>query len=323
MIGVVRGSETLFLSYGTKQVGRNDPPDEHSIFEIGSITKTFTTALLARQILAGDLDPDERVQSYLPGGQVTLPILEGQEMTLLQLATHRSGLPAQIQDSSYPRPSDYDSLNFYAAYTTEHVYDYLTNYVQLLFPPGTAWSYSNTGMGLLGHVLGLVDGTSYETLLTREIFDVLGMDDSSLFLVGPQTDNLALGHSSSRTVTPNYTATDIYQGAGFAKASLFDMVTYLKAHLGLMATPLRDALDLTRAPRFQVEFWGSSGMDWYTKELDDGQTVTYKGGRTSGYGAYIGLNESMSTGTVVLLNHSVAGRAMVIGEAVLKATALQ
>jgi CubicO group peptidase (beta-lactamase class C family) len=147
------------------------------------------------------------------------------------------------------------------------------------------------------------------------------MESSSLFLTDAQLANLALGHSSSRAVTPNYTANDIYQGAGFIKTSLDDMLVYLQAHLGLIATPLNDALEYTRAPRFPVEYWGDSGLDWYTKQLDDGQVVTYKGGRTSGYGAYMGLNEVAQTGTIVLTNHSVAGRAMEFGEAVLKAAA--
>jgi D-alanyl-D-alanine-carboxypeptidase/D-alanyl-D-alanine-endopeptidase len=321
MVGVVRGSETLVLSYGTKQFGADDAPDRHSVFEIGSITKTFTTALLARRILDGTLEPEEAVQPYLPGDRVTLPTRDGEEITFIRLATHRSGLPQRVQDSDYPKPPGFNPLNWYAAYTTDHIYDYLTNYVELVFTPGSDWLYSNTGMGLLGHVLGLIDGTSYETLVSREMFDVLGMDNSSLFLTDAQRDNFALGHSSSRNVVPNYTANDIYQGAGFIKSSLDDMLLYLKAHLRLTDTPLNDALEYTREPLFHVEYWGDSGMDWYTKELEDGQVVTYKGGRTGGYGAYMGLNESTSTGTIVLLNHSVAGRAQQFGEAVLKAAA--
>ncbi len=321
MVGVVRGSETLVLSYGTKRFGINDPPDRHSIFEIGSITKTFTTALLAQLILDGTLEPDEGVQSYLPADRVTLPTRDGEEITFLQLATHRSGLPTRVQDSDYPRPPGFDPLNQYAEYTTDHIYDYLTNYVTLLSTPGSVWFYSNTGVGLLGHVLGLIDGTSYETLVTREGFDVLGMESSSLFLTEAQLDNLAVGHSSSRTVTPNYTAQDIYQGAGFIKTSLDDMLLYLKAHMDLVATPLNDALEYTREPLFHVEGWGDSGMDWYTKSLADGQAATYKGGRTGGYGTYMGINEATSTGVIVLMNHSVSGTAQLFGQDVLMAAA--
>jgi CubicO group peptidase (beta-lactamase class C family) len=322
MVGVVRPGETLVLSYGTKRFGANDPPDRHSVFEIGSITKTFTTTLLAQRVLNGTLDPNELVQAYLPADRVTLPTRDGVEISFIQLATHRSGLPKQIQDSDYPKPPGYDDLNFYAAYTTDHVYDYLTDYCSLEFTPGSDWLYSNTGVGLLGHIIGLIDGTSYETVVTREIFDVLGMESSSLFFTEAQEANLALGHSSSRTVTPNYTAQDIYQGAGFIKSSLDDMLVYLNANMGSTVTPLSNAMEYAQDPRFLVDYWGESGLDWYTKQLDDGQVVTYKGGRTSGYGAYIGFNKSASTGTVVLMNHSVSGRAMLLGESVQKAIAL-
>jgi D-alanyl-D-alanine-carboxypeptidase/D-alanyl-D-alanine-endopeptidase len=321
MVGVVRGSETLVLSYGTKRYGADDPPDRHSIFEIGSITKSFTTTLLARWVLDGTLDPEERVQSYLPADRITLPTWGGEEITFIQLATHRSGLPRVVQESDYPKPPGYDPHNQYAEYTTEHIYDYLTNYVTLLSAPGTVWLYSNTGMGLLGHVLGLIGGTSYDTLVTRDVFDVLGMESTSLDLTEAQLANLAVGHSESRALRPNFTAQDIYQGAGFIKTSLDDMLVYLKAHMGLIATPLNDAMEHTREPRFHVEGWGDSGLDWYTKGLPDGQVVTYKGGRTGGYGAYMGINEATSTGVVVLMNHSESAIAQLFGQDVLMAAA--
>jgi CubicO group peptidase (beta-lactamase class C family) len=147
------------------------------------------------------------------------------------------------------------------------------------------------------------------------------MESSSLFLTEAQEANLALGHSSSRAVTPNYTAQDIYQGAGFIKTSLDDMLVYLKANMGVTVTPLGNAMEYAQEPLFAVDYWGESGLDWYTKQLDDGQFVTYKAGRTGGYGAYVGFNRSASTGTVVLMNHSVSGSAMLLGESVQKAIA--
>ena len=320
MIGVVRPGETLVLSYGTKHFGTVDPPDRHTLFEIGSITKTFTSTLLAQRILDGTVNPEDLAQDYLPADRVTLPTSNGTGVTLIQLAAHRSGLPRMIQTSGYPEPPGYDSVNIYAAYTTDHVYDYLTNYCSLEFTPGSKRVYSNTGTGLLGHIMGLIDGTSYETVVTREIFDVLGMEDSSLFLTQAQKANLALGHDSSRRVTPSFTAQDIYQGSGMIKSSLDDMLAYLKANLGTMATPLTNAMEYGHEPRFLADDWGESGLDWYTKHLDDGQIVTYKAGLTQGYCAYIALNKSASTGTVVLMNHyTESGTAMLVGENVQKA----
>ena len=75
-------------------------------------------------------------------------------------------------------PQDYDPYDLYAAYTAAHVYDYLN-------------SYSNTGMGLMGHVLGLVDSSSYEELLRKEILEPLGLNETSLFLTEDLLPNLA------------------------------------------------------------------------------------------------------------------------------------
>jgi len=321
IVGIInKQQEREVFSYGTKSIYNNTPPDINTVFEIGSITKTFTTILTANMYLKGHFT-DDTVGHYLPANGVTMPSRESVEISLIHLATHTSGIPRSPQrDPSFPLPGGYDPLNPYAVYTTEHIYDYLTNYCILEFTPGSWWSYSNTGMGLLGHIIGLVDGTSYKTVLQREIFDVLGMDNSSLFLNEQQRGNLALGHNTSMEIVPNWYANDIFQGAGFIKSSLNDMFTYLEANMGLVETPLRDAMDLTHQPQMHQGSMGDQGLGWYILELDDGQRVVYSGGDTNGYSAYIGFNKSALTGAIVLLNCSMHdGSNLASGAALLKA----
>jgi len=273
---------------------------------------------MADMYLKGDLS-DDTVGHYLPADSVTMPSRDGVEIRLVHLATHSSGIPRTPGDAGYPFPPGYHPSDPYAVYTTEHIYDCLTNYCALEFTPGTSWLYSNTGMGLAGHVVGLVDGTSYETVLTREIFDVLAMENSSLFLTDQQRTNLATGHNSSLTMVPTWTAQDIFQGAGFIKSSANDMLTYLEANLGLVQSPLKSAMDLTHEPQFHQGPWGEIGLAWYILELDDGQVVTYHGGGTGGFNAYLGFNKAASTGAVILFNSQVNESVHVIGERVLKA----
>jgi CubicO group peptidase (beta-lactamase class C family) len=290
------------------------------VYEIGSITKTFTTTLLADMFLRG-VFADDTVSHHLPDNLVTIPSLDGIEITFGHLATHTSGIPkAPHEDnSSFPLPPDYYLYTPYKCYTTEHIYDYLTNYCILDFTPGTWWEYSNTGMGLLGHTLGLIDGTSYESILTRYLFDVLGMDNSSIYLTQQQENNLALSHNSDYEHGYYFIANDIYQGAGSIKSSLNDMFKYLEAQMGITGTTLGNAINLTHQPQMHQGSLGDQGLAWFILELDDGQVITYHGGDTYGYSAFIGFNESLSTGVIVLLNYCLNGMQLIMGQDILKA----
>ena len=306
MVGIIDKSQTRHVfSYGAKLTGTDNPPDANTLFGIGSITKTFTTTLLAEMYLENP-NSDEIVQHYLPPDRVTLPTRNGTEITFVHLATHTSGIPRTPHEdgSPFPRVAGYDPQNPYAAYTTDEVYDYLTNYAELEFEPGTYWEYSNTGVGLLGHVLGLIDGTSYETILQRDIFNVLGMEHSSLFVTEELSANAATGHDRTYSPVPYYTANDIFQGCGHIKSTLNDMFIYLEAQLGITETSLLDAMDLTHQPVMHQGSMGEQCIGWFMIELDDGQKIIYSGGDTNGFSAYIGFNKELRTGAIILLNAS-------------------
>ena len=307
MVGIInKQQQKLIFSYGSKSINTDDPPDANTVFDIGSITKTFTAILTAELYLKGNFQ-DEIVEHYLPSNKVTLPRKGGVEITFAHLLTHTSGLPRSpcMEGSPYPLPQGYDIENPYAAYTTEQVYDYLTNYCTLDFTPGTWWEYSNTGVGLVGHILGLLDGTSYETVLTRDIFNVLDMNNSSLFLTDQQRTDMALGHDRNKKIVPFFTANDIFQGAGMIKSSLNDMFKYLEANMGLGDTPLRNAMDLTHQRQMHQGSMGDQALAWFILDLDDGQQIIYTGGDTNGHSTYMAFNQTESTGAIILLNCSM------------------
>lgn len=328
-IGIIdKQQEEHEYYFGTLSRSNSNPPDRHSIFEVGSITKTFTATLLARMILDGKINLEDEAEPYLTDGQVSMPVWGGTAITIKHLATHSSGLPRRPQDSQQPLPYGYDPDDPYAAYDAQYVYDYLTSYCHLRFEPGTQYFYSNTGMGLVGHIVGLADSSSYEALVTREIFDPLGMDETSLY-IGQLISNLAPGHDESLDSAKNYTAKDIFQGAGFIKSSLDDMLIYLKAQMGLIGTPLDDAMKLTQQPYFDVGgvtyndregyYHLSIGLTWHIDVLPEGYTFHWHGGRTNGYMAYMAFDLSAMTGVVILCNQSTPDVIIRFGEDVLKA----
>ncbi len=315
--------------YGTISRFNSNLPDQHSIFEIGSITKTFTTTLLAKMVLDGKISLDDTVQLLLPAGEVTMPAGADSVIIIRHLATHTSGLPRVPRDSDQPLPPGYDPYDPYAAYTTEYVYDYLTSWCDLLFEPGSQYSYSNTGGGLAGHILGLVDGSSYEELIAREIFEPLGLYETSIFLTADQISNLAPGHDDNLDSVKNYNANDIFQGAGFIKSSIHDMMVYLKTQMGLIQTPLTASIDFTHQAFFDVGgvtyndrdgyFNLSIGLGWHIHEIPKSYTYYWHGGRTNGYMAYIAFIPEELTGVVLLCNQSTPNVINRFGDELLEA----
>jgi len=170
---------------------------------------------------------------------------------------------------------------------------------------------SNTGMGPVGHVLGLINGSSNEEVL---------FDD--------QIPYLAPGHDEGLDSVKNYHATDIFQGAGFLKSSLHDMMIYLQAQMGLLETPLDEAIELTHQPYFEVGgvTYGnregyynlSIALAWHIDVLPEGYTFYWHGGRTNGYMAYMAFDLETISGTVILCNQSCAGVNTRFGEEVLQ-----
>lgn len=330
-LGIIDSSgQVTTRFYGSLSATDPSPPDGNSLFEIGSITKTFTATLLANRVLEGRVALNDAAQEVLPDSAVTLPTWKGKAIRLKHLATHTSGIPRAPRDSEQPLPEGYDPFNPYDAYDTETVYDYLNNWCTLEFEPGTEYLYSNTGGGLLGHLLGLEDGTSFATILARDILIPLGMEQTTLDLSPGHLPMLAPGHDEQLNSVDNYTAQDIFEGAGFIKSSLSEMLLYLKANLGIPEgtgtgnRTLAGACELAQEPHYEVgtvtygdregSYHLSIGLGWHIHSLDGDQRYCYHGGRTNGYMAFMAFDRDHPAGFVVLFNHSIPNQINRIGE---------
>ena len=175
--GIVAG---VVLPDGTTRVaGSGDdngrPLDGDSVFEIGSITKTFTATLLAVMVQNDEVNLDDPVASLLPAG-TSVPSRDGRQITLEDLATHTSGLPRNPANLD---PDDPD--NPYADYTVTQLYDFLGSY-ELTTDPGSHFEYSNVGAALLGHALALRAGMPFEDLVRTRILEPLDMTSTGITL---------------------------------------------------------------------------------------------------------------------------------------------
>jgi len=168
VVGFIDGKGNReYFSSGTAVLNSEQPVDEDSVYEIGSISKVFTGILFADMVLKGELGLDDLVEDHLPEA-VTVPSRNMAKITLEHLATHSSAL-ARMPTNFKPT----DLSNPYADYTVEDMYEFISGY-SLTRDIGEKYEYSNLGMGLLGHILGLRAGMGYEQLMTERLCGVLG-----------------------------------------------------------------------------------------------------------------------------------------------------
>jgi CubicO group peptidase (beta-lactamase class C family) len=281
---------------GVARIGDTRPVDADSVFEIGSISKVFTSLLLADMIERGEVKPDTTVQSLLPA-TVKVPTRNDKQMTLLDLSLQVSGLP-RMPDNFKPKSPE----NPYADYDTARLYDFLNRY-DLPRDIGAKYEYSNVGVGLLGHALSRKAGQSYEALLQERIFTPLGMKSSTITLTDELKRRLAFGHSPTLQPVSGWDL-DALAGAGAIRSTANDMALFLEAALGLKKTPLDAAFARMRSvsretgtPELQIQ------MGWH-RFTRFGTEIIWHNGGTGGYRTWAGFAPAKKLAAVALCNTS-------------------
>ncbi|MBV9037448.1 MAG: serine hydrolase [Acidobacteriaceae bacterium] len=286
VIGVSEHGVRRVMNYGAAK------PD--SLFEIGSITKTFTGLLLAQMAVEGRLDLRDPVRDLLPPGVAAKP--KGFEVTLLDLATHHSGLP-RMPDN--PGPGDGRE-----AYTNYHAAD-LSDFLQrhgLAKPANTEFLYSNLGFAVLGAALTYRAHTSYPELLQSKITGPLGMKDTAISLSPEQLGRLMQGHNSQRLPTPRWDL-DAFASAGGLRSAAGDMLTYLEAQLHPERTPFRTALLKSQRLRDDVAGGRRIALAWFYNLDTD---VYEHGGATGGFTSFAFFDPRRDFAAVGFLNATPA-----------------
>ena len=297
VVGLVEpdGSRRV-LTFGEAGEGAR-PLSARSVFEIGSITKTFTGTILADMVRRGQVRLDDPVGKYLPRG-VRVPSLHGRQITLLDLATHTSGLP--------PLPTGYvppDPGNPYGAYTAKHLYAFLNSH-ELARAPGAKFEYSNLGMGLLGHALARAAGAkSFQRLVANRLLRPLGMSMTGYGRTAALAPWMTRGHDRQGASATYFDMPDgaALAGGGGLNSSVTDLMTYLDANIGEPVSPIEHAMrDARRGhhfPRPGVQV----GLGWMTMERGPLTLMGHNGG-TAGYSTYIAFDPKTRAGVVVLAN---------------------
>jgi D-alanyl-D-alanine-carboxypeptidase/D-alanyl-D-alanine-endopeptidase len=295
-IAVIDHGVRRVFSYGTAK------PD--SIFEIGSITKTFTGLILSQMVKQGKVKFDDPARDLLPPGTVAKPAVA--EITLLDLATQHSGLP-RMPDNFHPA----DPQNPYADYTAADLYAFLAKQT-VAKPADAGFLYSNLGFGLLGQALANRAGMPYPALLKSEVTDPLHLKDTIVSLTPEQQARFIPGHTGDHQPAHAWDLVAL-AGAGALRSTAGDMLTYLEANLhpdsfrpaGFTPTgsTLADALIQQHELRADAMPGTRIALAWLF-ETESGNY--WHNGATGGYSAYAFFNPKSDYAAVVLLNATLS-----------------
>jgi CubicO group peptidase (beta-lactamase class C family) len=299
VVGVVEPQGRRVVAHGSFNQGDPRPLNGDTIFEIGSMTKVFTSLLLSDMVQRGEVALTDPVAKYLPA-EVKVPERGGRVITLVDLSTHTSGLP-RLPTNLHPK----DPGNPYADYNTAQLYEFLSSY-QLTRDIGTKFEYSNLGGGLLGHVLARRAGMDYEALVRSRITVPLGMNSTGITLTPEMKARLAPGHNAQLEAVPNWDLPTL-AGAGALRSSANDLLTFLAAHLGYVKSPLAPAMAAMLSVRRPLgdPKGGEIALGWLVTKPANDEIVWHNGG-TGGYRSFIGYNPKTRVGVVVLSNTSTA-----------------
>lgn len=257
-------------------------PDETTIYEIASITKTFTTLILADMVRRGEVKLDDPVQKYLPDGWVA-PLADDKPVTLEMLATHSSGFPRDgwqiIRES--PDIKDWGQDPF--SHLDPPMLMRTLKAITLKHEDVGKVRYSNLGLGLLGEALCHRSGKTYDELIQERVTTILGMPSTRQQLTAVEESRLAIGHDTDGAETNPWTFATL-AGCGSLHSCVADMMRYVSAQCGELSTPLGDAMEMTQEPRVETgdRATRSVGLGWYTQLARDRRMWWHNGG-TGGF----------------------------------------
>ena len=294
-IGILKNGKLFYYGYGETAKGNGQLPDEHTIYEIGSITKTFTSLLFANAIEQDRVKLDDPVSKYFPD---SIPVLafEGTAVTLKTLSNHSSGIP-RMPTNFHPK----DNENPYQDYSVQDLYGFYKT-LKLSRKPGSQFEYSNLGGATLGIILEKVYKKSYQDLFIETICDPLGMNDTREFIRKNDSTRFAKGYTQEGKYNSPWDF-EAMAPAGSIRSTAADLLIYANANLGESPKSLEKAIQLTHVPTF-TDGTNKIALGWlYIKPGKD--EVLFHNGGTGGFRSYLAVNLDKKFAVVVLSNTSI------------------
>jgi len=294
-IGVISNGKISTYNYGETTRGNNLLPTANTIFEIGSITKTFTATLLAYYVNEGKIKLTDTITKYLPDSVAANPAL--QNITVVTLSNHTSGLPS-LPDNFYSHPND--TLNPYKNYDSQLMFAYLKT-CKLNTQPGEKYAYSNLAVGLLGTILERVSGKTFDQMVTEIITKPLKIT-STMQHVSPvlRARFAAVYNETGKSTLPwNF---DVLAPCGSLRSTVNNLLVYVKANMDTASsdtTPLHKAFLLTHQITFNKGI--KLGLNWHVIVVN-GIEYYFHDGDTYGSSSFLAFNIEKNVAVIILSN---------------------
>jgi CubicO group peptidase (beta-lactamase class C family) len=295
-IGILKDGKTYFYGYGETTKGNHQVPNENNLFEIGSISKTFTAILLADAVNQGKISLDDPLSKFLPGQHEIS--FEGVPVTVRMLSNHTSGLPRMPDNFS---EGTTDPLNPYKNYSREDLMNFLKT-VKLSRKPGTVYEYSNLAVATVGLILEDLYHKSFESLVREKILAPLKMDDTKQFLIKKDSARFASGYNEQGVYNGPWDF-KAFAAAGSLRSTSSDMLKYAKANWGEGPASLEKAIALTQKKTFS-DANISIGLGWHFIKPGKDEVLFHNGG-TGGYRSFLAINREKKFAVVVLSNSAI------------------
>ena len=303
-IGILYRGETVTFGCGVTSVENPLPVTGETLFQIGSITKTFTGTAMMRLVEAGVLALDAKVRTYVPDFQVR-DEAASREATVRQLLTHQGGWAG---DFFHGTGSGDDAIARYVADMAD---------LPQLAPIGTHWSYNNAGFSVAGYIMELVTGKRYETTLSEQVLVPLGLEHTFFDPGDVITHSFAVGHivteGKAQVARPWALDRAIYPVGGIT-CHVNDLLRYARFHLGdgqaedgtrLLSPESLNTMHSPQAPVREGESWG---LSWGILDELEGARQVRHGGGTKGQVSLLVMVPSHDLAMAILTNADPGGR---------------
>lgn len=309
-IGILEDGAWTKIGYRLEDNSLIEVKNDDKIFEIGSITKTFTASIIQQLAAEGQLSLSDPIQKYLPV-RMAQDSFQGHTITVQHLLTHTSGLSTGPPSFTLPylRAIVFSPKNPNRNFKAKHYYRYLKKF-ELTYVPGLEWSYNNAGYGLLGEIIKEVSGRSWEESVRQNIFQPLGMRDSYFEINSENKNRLVVGITEKGKKSRPWEMNFI-NPAGAIKSTLNDMTIYAEVQLKSTSEHLyflnlaQDPLDFSiKLPEDKLWKGNAMGLGWWHNLEDPQHTFVWHGGASGGYTAFVGFSKSQEKAVVILSNIS-------------------
>lgn len=289
-VAFIDGDQTSFYNYSELDEPR---PDSLTIYEIGSITKTFTANMLAQLVLEGKMKLNDPINKYLPDS-VKPQVFKDTVITVVSLSNHSSGYP-EVPPTLALSPG-FNMQDPFAHFSKAMLMHFL-NHFKPYRSPGAKFQYSNLAVGLLGNLIENVAGAPYEQLLQKMITGPLKMTHTTITIDEKTKSRLASGHNDAGNITQPWNLA-AFQAAGAIRSNTVDLVKYTRAQWDEKA-PGFAAIKLTHQ---QTASDPDIGLGWFLLKKDGSDELITHNGKTGGFGSYLIFNPAKKKAFIFLFN---------------------